>query len=797
MNKLTQLLKEKRLILDGGFGTMLQQAGLPDGQPPEGWNLTHPEKIREIHAAYVAAGCDIITANTFGINPFKYDNCRELITAAVDSARRAARGTDVMVAFDMGPTGRILKPFGTLDFEDAVSAYAELAVIAAETGVDLVIIETMNDCLETKAALLAVKENTDLPVIVTNVYDASGKLMTGADPEAMVAMLEGMGADAVGLNCSLGPEAMLPIVERLVGCASVPVAVAPNAGLPSVRDGRTVYDVDADQFASLMAKMAETGAALLGGCCGTTPEYIAKTVELTKNIPYVPATEKDITVVSSYTHAVRIGEIPVLIGERINPTGKPKLKEAIRTGDTGYILKEGIRQAEAGVQILDLNVGVPGTDEPENMLKLLTELQAVIDLPLQIDTSDPKALEAGMRAYMGKPLVNSVNGTKKSMDAVFPLVKKYGGAVIALAIGEDGIPETAAERAAIIDQIVAEAAKYGIKKKDIIADPLALTVSADVNAARVTLESIRLIKAAGIRTSLGVSNVSFGLPGRNTVNSVFFGQALYAGLDCAIMNPFSTAMMTAWYTHKMLAGLDPACGGYIGYISSLPETAEVTAKSPAPSAASDGGEAESGLSELVFRGLRAESVAEAKRLLDGGREPLSLINDEIIPALNKIGDRFEKKQAYLPQLLMSAEAATAAIAEVKERLPLRNSDSERSVILATVKGDVHDIGKNIVKVLLESYGFAVRDLGRDVAPEEVLKAAKESGCRLIGLSALMTTTVPAMAETIKLLRSSGDYTVMVGGAVLTKGFADEINADFYSPDAMGAVRFATEWYSER
>lgn len=785
---ITELFKKRRVFFDGGLGTQLQALGLEAGQPPETWNLLYPERVTAVHKAYVEAGCDVIAANTFGISAEKYDNWRELLAAAVDCARKAAEGHEVYVALDLGPTGHMLVPLGDLAFEGAVEHYALLVREAVKLGVDLILIETMNDCLETKAAVVAAKENSALPVIVTNVYDENGTLMTGASPEAMTAMLEGLRVDALGINCSLGPDVMLPVVERLTACTSIPVVVCPNAGLPSVTPtGETVYSTDADSFAEAMCAIARAGAAGLGGCCGTTPEYIAKLREATKDIPYDYPEEKHTTLISSGTQAVKIGCEPILIGERINPTGKPKLKDALRSGNMAYILAEGLKQAEAGVQVLDVNVGLPEIDEREMMCRTVAELQAVCGLPLQLDSSDPSALEAAMRIYNGKPLVNSVNGSEESMKAVLPLVARYGGAVIALTMDENGIPATAGERVAIAKRIIERAAEHGIAQKDIIVDPLTLTVSADQKSAGVTLEAVRQLRELGIRTSLGVSNISFGLPRRDIINAVFFAQALENGLDCAIMNPFAEGMMNAYRAHLALHDMDTACAGYIAYAGekNAAEQAAAVAESP-----------EDALKAAVIRGTKEAAVGAARTLLQTA-DPLEMINSIVIPALNEIGAAFEAHKAYLPQLLMSAEAASAALELIKEKLPKTEGTGDRRMILATVRGDIHDIGKNIVRVLLESYGFTVSDLGRDVEPQRIVDAALSQGCRLVGLSALMTTTVPAMAETIGLLHNAdASIKVVVGGAVLTQDYADMIGADKYAADAMDTVRYAELFYAE-
>ncbi len=782
MSNIRELLKEKRLFLDGGTGTVLQSMGLPAGTPPEMWNLSHPEKITELHRAYFEAGSNIVATNTFGVNSLKYDNCEELIAAAINCAKKAkGEALDRFIAFDIGPTGKLLEPLGDLSFEEAVEVFAGNIRIAEKEGVDLILIETMNDAYETKAALLAARENSSLPVFVTNVYDESSKTMTGGSPETMVALLEGMGADAVGLNCSLGPDKMLSTVERLVNCASVPVIVKPNAGLPVSRGEKTEFDISPDEFAAFMRELALLGASVLGGCCGTTPEYIKKTVNAVKDVEYKTPENKNLTVVSSYTHAVNFGIDPILIGERINPTGKKKVKEALKNKDMAYLLSEAVGQEERGAHILDVNVGLPEIDEALMMRSAVFEIQSVTDLPLQIDTTDEKAMEAALRIYNGKALINSVNGEEERMNAVFPLAKKYGGVVIALTMDGGGIPETAEGRVVIAERIIERAAEFGIDKKDIIVDPLALTVSSKSDSALVTLRSIEMLRERGILTSLGVSNISFGLPEREKINSAFFTSALERGLNAAIMNPYSTAMMDSYHTFRTLHGLDDGCKDYIAYAQSVPK-ADVVSKNE-----------DINLHTAIVKGMVKESKALCEKLLET-TEATKVIDDYIIPALSEIGEAFEKGKAFLPQLLMSAEASSAAFDEVKKKLP-KGSEDKGSIILATVKGDIHDIGKNIVKVLLESYGFTVIDLGRDVASEMILEKVRETGCCLVGLSALMTTTVPAMAETINLLHKEATETkVIVGGAVLTQEYADSISADKYCRDAMEAVAYVSEFY---
>ena len=774
-------LKSKFLFFDGGTGTVLQSMGLSAGEAPEIWSLTNPDKITELHRSYLSAGANIIKANTFGINPLKYGNCAELISASLACAKEAMRDfPDAYLAYDLGPLGRLLEPLGDLSFNDAVEAFSSCLKYAKDGGCDLILIETMNDSYETKAAIVAAKETTDLPIIVTNAYGEDGKVMTGADASAMCVLLEGLGVDAFGANCSFGPDMMLPIAEQLLSVSSTPIVMNPNAGLPTVVNGKTVFTTSPTEFAQYIRKMAEMGVTVLGGCCGTTPEHIREAVNAVKGVTFKIPTEKNDTVVSSYAKSVKLGNDPILIGERINPTGKPKLKAALRENNIGYLLVEASREEEAGAHILDVNMGLPDIDEAEMMEKAVKELQSVTSLPLQLDSSDPKALENAMRIYNGKPLVNSVNGEKEKMDAVFPLVKKYGGTVVALTMDENGIPNTVDGRAEIALKIAAEAEKYGIKKKDIIVDPLALSVSADKDSAKITLGTVKKMTELGFRTVLGVSNISFGLPEREKINSSFFALALENGLSCAIMNPFSASMLDTYHAFRVLHGLDSGCLDYISYADA--NKSETQSKP----------QTDLTLGYCVLKGMAKEASEIASRITS---DSLGVINSEIIPALNEIGQQFEDKKAYLPQLLMSADAASGAINELKKLMPITSDSGKGAVILATVKGDIHDIGKNIVKVLLESYGFKVYDLGRDVSPENVLDAVKNTACKLVGLSALMTTTVPSMKATVELLHSyDPEIKIMVGGAVLNEEYARDIGADKYSPDAMGAVRYAEEYY---
>lgn len=805
-------LKDNFVYLDGGMGSLLQKRGMQPGELPERWNVTHSDVIVDIQKAYYDAGSNVVNTNTFGANRLHYEDpneLREVIMAAVKNAREAAKQSVTpwpkFVSLDIGPSGKLLKPYGDLDFEDAVSIFAEIVKIGVEAGVDLVTVETMNDAYETKAAVLAVKENTDLPVIVSDAFGEDGKLMTGASPSAMVALLEGMGVDAIGTNCSLGPKQLRPVMEEFLEVSSTPVIFKPNAGLPKVVDNETVYDVTVEEFAEEVVEQMKKGVRVVGGCCGTTPEYIAKVRELAEGLAPVAIEPKNISWVSSYTHTVRFTNDPILIGERLNPTGKKRFKQALIEKDMDYILKEGLNQADAGVQVLDVNVGIPDIDEPELLTEVVKELQAVSNLPLQIDTSDPVAMEKALRYYNGKAMVNSVNGKEEVMNAIFPLVAKYGGFVVCLTIDESGIPESVEARINVAKKIIAKAAEFGIDKRDLIFDPLCMTISADTTAALTTLKCVEIIRnEMGIHTSLGVSNVSFGLPKRNLVNGAFFAAALERGLSAAIMNPYSAEMMTTYYTYRALHDLDENCMDYINFAGEYDNKYGITVPNgsvvsqgqtvvAASQTAQDGGKDKTPLMAAICKGLKEDAGRITKKLIsEDNKDPLEIVQTEVIPALNIVGEGFEAKKFYLPQLLMSAEAAKEAFVVIKEKMTESGGGkaTKCKVIIATVKGDVHDIGKNIVKLLLENYGFEVTDLGKDVAPETVVEEIIAQHAPICGLSALMTTTVPAMEETIKLVHEKAPWCkVTVGGAVLTKEYADKINADGYSKDAMGCVRY--------
>ena len=815
MHPFLRLLSERLVFADGGMGTLLQKRGLGAGEAPERWNLSRPGDVAAVHREYFAAGSDFVLSNTFGANPVKLAAdggaglCRDVVAAGVAAARRArdeaGRG---FVALDLGPTGKLLSPLGDLDFERAVAAFAEAVRAGARAGADLVFVETMSDLHELKAAVLAAKENCDLPVVASATFDSRRQLLTGASPEIVAAVAEGLRADAVGVNCGVGPDAALAVVEALCAASSVPVSAKPNAGLPRIECGVTTYPTGPEAFAEQMEALARAGARLLGGCCGTTPAHIAALRARCAGIPPVPVEPKARTVATSGSRLVEISSAnPVVIGERINPTGKKRFREALEKGDMPYVLARAVEQQEAGADALDVNVGVPGLDEKTLLPDVVSRLQAVTDLPLQLDSSDPAALEAALRRYDGKALVNSASGKRESLEAVLPLVAKYGGVLVCLCLDESGIPPAAEGRLAIARRIAEAAEARGIPRKDLLFDVLCMSVGSDAAAAVETLRALRLVASElGVNTSLGVSNVSFGLPRRDVLNASFFTLALGAGLSAGIVNPNDPAMRSAWLSWRALAGLDP---GFARYIEAHPPLPRSAPASPAPSGAlrpspppggaaapSAGGDAPgAALSAAVRRGLGAEAARLAREALAAGTPPMELVDGALVPALDETGRGFEAGTVFLPQLLAAAEAAGAAFGEVKRAIAESGAPRERAgrIALATVKGDVHDIGKNIVKVLLENYGYEVIDLGKDVPPETVVETAKKEKLRLVGLSALMTTTVGAMEETIRLLRAEcPGCKVMVGGAVLTAEHAARIGADYYSKDAMGAVRSAAE-----
>ena len=797
---LRERLGKEWLFCDGGTGSILQKMGLKGGELPETWNLTRPDDIRALNRGYFEAGSNIVNTNTFGANRFKFDNVAEIISAGVklcqEARKEAGREDDAYVAIDVGPTGKLLEPMGDLAFNDAVDVFAEIIKAGYEAGGDLVLIETMSDSYEAKAAVVAAHEVCNLPVIVTTVYDESGKLLTGGSVEGTVAMLEGLKVDAIGINCGFGPKQMLPIAERLVSCCSLPIVVNPNAGLPRTENGATVYDVDPEEFSEVMEEIAKLGVHVMGGCCGTTPDHISTMIEKVKEVPFTAPIAKNTTYVTSFADCVKIGRKPVIVGERINPTGKKKLQQALREGNIDYILTEALKQEEAGADVLDVNVGLPEIGEPVMMENVLLKIQSVTNLPLQIDTTNIEALERGMRIYNGKPMINSVNGKEENIRAVMPLVAKYGGVLVALPLDEDGIPATSDGRIAIAKRIYEAADSYGIPRKDIVIDGLAMTVSSDPESAIATLDTVRRVRDEFSGHSiLGVSNISFGLPARELVNSHFLTMAMQNGLSCAIINPCNGPMMASYRSYNALMNLDPNLGEFINAYKDYVAGSSTSSGSSKSASASSG--AALSLAEAIERGVTGRAAEAMKEALDSGRESLEIIDAELIPALDRVGKGFEAGTVFLPQLLMSADAAKAAFAVVKEAMADKPRTTKGQVILATVKGDIHDIGKNIVKVMLENYGYDVIDLGKDVPPEVIVDCAVENNIRVVGLSALMTTTVASMEETIKLLREKKPGTkVVVGGAVMTPEYSEKIGADAYAKDAMATVRYCDSVFGE-
>lgn len=808
-------LGKEWLYCDGGTGSLLQEKGLKGGELPERWNLSRPEDVISIAEDYFRAGADIVNSNTFGANRLHYADPGELAQIVRAGVRHVRTGlersgrTDGFVALDLGPTGRLLKPMGDLDFEDCVEIFAEVVRWGKEEGADLVLIETMSDAMEAKAAVLAAKENSDLPVFVTVVFDEKGKTLTGGTVESVTAMLEGLHVDALGVNCGLGPKQLYPIAKKLREVCSIPIIVNPNAGLPHAKDGKTYYDLSAEEFAAKMREIAELGVHVLGGCCGTTPEHIRLEIQKTRDLPFQPPVRKHRSVVSSFSQTVVLGDLPVIIGERINPTGKKRFKEALRNGDIEYILEQGIEQEDAGADMLDVNVGLPELNEVDMMETVMTRLQGVTALPLQLDTTNLEALERALRLYHGKAMINSVNGKEESLSTVLPLVAKYGGVVVGLALDEGGIPEDAEGRIRVAKKIYARAAEYGIPPEDVIIDGLAMTISTDDNSANVTLEVLRRVRdELHGHSILGVSNISFGLPQREVINSFFFALALQSGLSCAIINPNNDAMMAAYRSYLALSGMDRQCqayiAGYAGKANVFAGKGKAAVAAAEGVAAAKGSSAElpvdmqsSALIDAIRFGLGEKAAEETSARIDGGEAPLDIVNQELIPALDVVGKGFEKGTLFLPQLLMSAEAAKAAFEVIKGAMSGTARKERGSVILATVKGDIHDIGKNIVKVLMENYGYKVYDLGRDVPAETIVETAIAHDVKLIGLSALMTTTVVNMEDAIKLIRErKPDAKVVVGGAVMTKEYADDIGADCYAKEAMDTVRYADTLFPE-
>lgn len=788
-----EALQEKQLVFDGAMGTMLQKRGLPVGMQPEYFNLSHPEIVTEIHREYVDAGADVITANTFQANgtKIKPEEVAPIIAKAIELAKAAQSR---FVAMDIGPIGQLMAPMGTLTFEQAYELFREQAVAAEVAGADVILIETMSDLLETKAAVLAIKEHTNLPIFVTLTFQEDGRTFVGTDPLTATLTLQALGVDAVGLNCSLGPAELLPLVETILAYAKVPVMVQANAGLPEMEDGQTVYRISVAEYTESVQKMLEQGVRIVGGCCGTTPEFIKSLRQAVDTTPVVATNPKTVTAVTSGSQTVILNDRLSLIGERINPTGKKRLKEALRTKDLAYIMREAINQVEAGADILDVNVGLPEIDEAAMMIEVVRELQGIVNVPLQIDSSAVSAIEAGARHYNGRPLINSVNAKPESMSKIFPIVKKYGGVVLGLALDETGIPDTAEKRLAVAEKIVNTAAEYGIPKEDVMIDPLVLTASAQQDQVSVTLETLRLLKEElGVLTVAGLSNVSFGLPNRELLNSTFLAAAVGAGLDAPIVNPLSEILMNTVRSLKVINNQDHDATEYIQNAQQL--TFSVGEK-PAGSIKATTEAVD--LKTMILQGRKDEAPLKTKELLET-LAPLEIVNTQFIPALNEVGSLFEKGELFLPQLMQSADAVKQAQEVLKQHLDAQGQveESQGRIILATVEGDIHDIGKNIVKMILENYGFDCLDLGKDVPIQTVVDTVRDENIKLVGLSALMTTTVQNMKATITAVKEAGlDATFMVGGAVLNEEYREFVGADYYAKDALESVTIAQEFFGK-
>ncbi len=783
------LEKNSFVILDGGMGTMLQAAGIQTDHVPELLNIENPDAIMDIHRQYVESGADIIYANTFGANRYKLEGCgktvAEVVSAGVTNAKKAAAGR-ALTALDIGPIGQLLEPAGTLKFEEAYDCYKELVLAGSEA--DVIVIETMTDLYEVKAAVLAAKENSDKPVLVTMTFEENMRTFTGVSAECMVAVLEGLGADAIGVNCSLGPEELFPVLDKICSLTVLPVIAKPNAGLPDPVTNK--FNVGPEEFAASAVKLANAGVKIFGGCCGTTPAHIAAVAEALSGEGYSPREVKRGSAVCSAVCCVEINQ-PRVIGERINPTGKKRFKEALLAHDIDYILGQAVEQIHAGAEILDVNVGLPGIDEKEMMVTAVKAIQGICDTPLQLDSTIPEVLEAGLRVYNGKPIVNSVNGEDESLDTILPLVKKYGASVVGLTLDKGGIPKTAEGRFAIAKKILDRAMSCGIPKEDVFIDCLTLTASAEQDGVMETLNALHRVKTElGLHTVLGVSNISFGLPNRELITRTFLTMALHSGLDLPIINPNIASIIGAVRAYRLLAGIDRDSAEFISVYAN-----DESAPKPAPATA------EKGSPDLVYsveNGLKADAVKAAEELLYTV-DAMEIINNYLIPALDAAGEKFEKGKIFLPQLILTAGAAQACFEVIKDRLSLTNTEtvSKGKVVLATVKGDIHDIGKNIVKVLLDSYGFTVIDLGKDVDPQLIVDTAIEHKVKLVGLSALMTTTLGSMAETIRLLNEQyPECKTVVGGAVLTASYAEQIHADFYAKDAKQSVDVAAKVYGK-
>lgn len=784
--ELNSYYKNEVLIFDGAMGTMLQSLGLKAGELPEVLNITEREKIVEIHKRYIAAGSKAITLNTFGANEIKLEksgySVEEIINQAANNAREAARGGEALFALDIGPIGELLEPSGTLSFDRAYDIFKRQVVQGVKSGVDLILIETMTDLNEARAAVLAAKENSNLPVFCTMSFESTGRTFLGCSAAAMVMIIQGLGADAIGINCSLGPSEIEPILDEILKISNVPVIVQPNAGLPEVQKGETIYNVSPEEFAAFGRRFAEKGVRIIGGCCGTTDEYIKRLVEVLKNIKVEKKTIKPVCGVCTPTRVVNIDRVRV-IGERINPTGKKFFKEALKSGNMDYILGEAISQVEAGADILDVNVGLPEINEKETMVRVIKEIQSILDVPLQIDSNNPDVIEKALRAYNGKAIVNSVTGEDRILESILPVVKKYGAAVVGLTLDENGIPKTAEERYKIAEKILDRAKAYGINESDVYIDCLTLTAAAQQEEVRETVRAVNMVRSGlNVKTVLGVSNISFGLPNRGLLNRTFLAACLGAGLDLPIINPKDKEMMDTINAHKVLWGVDKGSSLYIKNYSS---EAVATSQSSKTSSEED-------LFSIIVKGMKNDAKAATEKLLEN-KEPLEVVDEFIMPALDLMGEKYEKGTVFLPQLIQSAETVKGSFEVIKMRLQKESSEQilKGKIILATVKGDIHDIGKNIVKVLLENYGYEVIDLGKDVHSEKIVIEAIKYNVGLIGLSALMTTNVKNMEGIIKDIRKAcPNCTVMVGGAVLNKEYADSIGADYYAWDAKEAVNIA-------
>ncbi|ACQ54516.1 B12 binding domain protein [Clostridium botulinum] len=783
-------IKENILIFDGAMGTMLQKLGLKISDLPEELNILEPEKIINIHRKYIEAGAKVITTNTFGANEIKLKqsefSLESIIDKAIGNVKKAGENKEILIALDIGPIGQLLEPMGTLKFEEAYEIFKRQIVQGQKSGADIILIETMTDLYEAKAAILAAKENTNLPVFCTMTFEKNKRTFTGCTPLSMILTLEGLGVDALGVNCSLGPNELGDIVDEIIKYSSIPIMVQPNAGLPTVKEGKTIYNIKPKEFAAFQRSIVKKGVRIVGGCCGTTDEFIREIVYSLKDVEIKELKESNICGVCSSTKAVLIDGVKI-IGERINPTGKKLFKEALRNNDIDYILKEAIAQVESGADILDVNVGLPEIDEEETMKKVIREIQSIIDTPLQIDSNNPKVIEKALRVYNGKAIVNSVNGEEEVLDSVLPLIKKYGAAVVALTLDDKGIPKKAEERLKVAEKIVNKALEYGIRREDIFIDCLVLTASAQQEDVGETLKAVNLVKEKlNVKTILGVSNISFGLPNRELINKTFLAMSLQSGLDLPILNPNNKEMINIINAYKVLNNEDKGAANYIErYTNEISNSKEV--KIPKNNLT---------LKEIVIKGIKEEAYSKTKELIKN-RDELLIINEELIPALDEVGEKYEKGIIFLPQLIQSAETVKKAFTVIKEKLREDNSPkiNKGKILMATVKGDIHDIGKNIVKVILENYGFDIIDLGKDVEAEKIVEEVKKNNIKLVGLSALMTTTVNSMKETIKILKERDmDCKVFVGGAVLNEEYAKMINADYYAKDAKEAVDIAKEFF---